>query len=119
VEVMWGSCGGHVTAAHLLAPGRLEALELLHLAAVEGVKRVDEPLFVRLPQGLQHGVHQLEETQEVKRSQGPATRRWCVQAPLSENENWVNCTVIVLSLVKGSFGEMEFSQQHKFILEIN
>lgn len=54
-----------MTAAHLLAPGRLEALELLHLAAVEGVKRVDEPLFVRLPQGLQHGVHQLEETQEV------------------------------------------------------
>lgn len=45
---------------HLLAPGRFEALEFLHVASVEGVQRVDEPLLVRVPQGLQHGMHELQ-----------------------------------------------------------
>lgn len=47
---------------HLLPPGRLEGLEGLHVAAVEGEEGVDEPLPVRAAQGLQHGVHQLQGT---------------------------------------------------------
>ena len=34
---------------NLLAPGRLEALELLHIAPIEGIERVYEPLLVRAP----------------------------------------------------------------------
>ncbi len=45
---------------HLLAPGRLEALEFLHIASIEGVKCINEPLFVCVPQGLQHRMHQLQ-----------------------------------------------------------
>ena len=46
---------------HLLAPGRLEALELLHISSIEGVQCIDEPLFVCVPQGLQYRMHQLQE----------------------------------------------------------
>lgn len=46
---------------HLLAPGRLEALEFLHIASVEGVQRINEPLFICVPQGLQHRMHQLQQ----------------------------------------------------------
>lgn len=45
---------------HLLAPRRLEALELLHVASIEGVECVDEPLLVCVPEGLQHRMHQLQ-----------------------------------------------------------
>lgn len=49
---------------HLLAPWRLVALELLHVSSIEGVKSINEPLFVRVPQRLQHRMHQLwEQTQ--------------------------------------------------------
>lgn len=57
--------GPHQTAElvlvhHLLAPCRLESLELLHVASIEGVECVDEPLLVCVPQGLQHRMHQLQ-----------------------------------------------------------
>lgn len=43
----------------LLAPGGFQRLEPLHVAAVEGVEGVDQPLPVSAPQRLQHGVHEL------------------------------------------------------------
>lgn len=50
---------------YLLAPGRLEALEFLHIASIEGVKCINEPLFICVPQSLQHRMHQLQR-QTVK-----------------------------------------------------
>lgn len=45
----------------LLAPGGLQSLESLYVAAVKGIKGVDQPLPVGVPQRLQHGVHELED----------------------------------------------------------
>ena len=51
---------------HLLAPGRPEALEFFDVASVEGVQRINEPLFVRVPQGLQHRMHQLQTQRQMR-----------------------------------------------------
>lgn len=43
----------------LLAPGALQSLESLYVATVKGIEGVDQPLPVRVPQRLQHRVHEL------------------------------------------------------------
>lgn len=45
--------------ANLLAPGGLQGLESFHVASVESIERVYEPLFVCVPKRLQDWVHQL------------------------------------------------------------
>lgn len=58
--IVFGSCFHRQVVYHLLAPRRLEALELLHVASIEGVECINEPLLVRVPQRLQHRMHQLQ-----------------------------------------------------------
>lgn len=58
--IVFGSCFYGHGVYHLLAPRRLEALELLHVASIEGVECIDEPLLVCVPQRLQHRMHQLQ-----------------------------------------------------------
>lgn len=54
------SCFHGQVVYHLLAPRWLETLELLHVASIEGVECIDEPLLVCVPQRLQHRMHQLQ-----------------------------------------------------------
>lgn len=55
------TCRAGIWMCHLLAPSRLEALEFLHIASVESVECINEPLFVCASQGLQHWMHQLQQ----------------------------------------------------------
>lgn len=82
-----------VSVCHLLAPRRLEALELLHVAPIEGIECVDEPLLVRVPQRLQHRMHQLQ-THISRQQSGWSSEaaddsrltlygRWCVNTEWS------------------------------------
>lgn len=75
-----------VLVHHLLAPRRLEALELLHVASIEGVECVDEPLLVCVPQGLQHRMHQLQT--DISRQQSGCSSDAVDDSHLTAGSAW-------------------------------
>lgn len=92
--IVFGSCFLGQVVYHLLAPRRLEALELLHVASIEGVECIDEPLLVCVPQRLQHRMHQLQTHISRQQSSSKAGKDSCYTAAGSLNSTLKSCLSI-------------------------